>query len=189
MASVNSHELQNISGRQSATGSGADDAELNSMHEDSPAEIEMRSLPPTDYGKQAYLVLAGCTLIQAPVWGGHSLLINPLISLTKSRLLSRFWRFPRILYHPQQLQKLTRSHCYSRNNPQRPHVPNDAALFHTPNPLPPPSPILRTHRPRHHSWQPAPLFIRNTNLATDRQPRRPLRNWIRTPFLPYNTLS
>jgi hypothetical protein len=32
-------------------------------------EIAVPSLPPTDHGKQAYLVLAGCTLIQAPVWG------------------------------------------------------------------------------------------------------------------------
>lgn len=32
-------------------------------------EIEIPQLPPTDHGKQAYLVLAGCTLIQAPVWG------------------------------------------------------------------------------------------------------------------------
>jgi hypothetical protein len=32
-------------------------------------EIEIQSLPPTDYGRDAYLVLAGYTLIQAPVWG------------------------------------------------------------------------------------------------------------------------
>ncbi|KAI9735761.1 MAG: hypothetical protein M1818_006370 [Claussenomyces sp. TS43310] len=32
-------------------------------------EMEIPQLPPADHGKQAYLVLAGCTLIQAPVWG------------------------------------------------------------------------------------------------------------------------
>jgi hypothetical protein len=32
-------------------------------------EIEQPPLPPTDTGKAAWLVLAGCTLIQAPVWG------------------------------------------------------------------------------------------------------------------------
>lgn len=32
-------------------------------------EYEVSSLPPTDHGKPAYFVLAGCTLIQAPVWG------------------------------------------------------------------------------------------------------------------------
>lgn len=32
-------------------------------------EIEMSPLPPTDHGKEAYLVLTGCTLIQIPVWG------------------------------------------------------------------------------------------------------------------------
>ncbi|KAH7135727.1 major facilitator superfamily domain-containing protein [Dendryphion nanum] len=34
-----------------------------------PLEIEQPSLPPTDTGKAAWLVLAGCSLIQAPVWG------------------------------------------------------------------------------------------------------------------------
>ncbi|KAJ4395448.1 hypothetical protein N0V91_010847 [Didymella pomorum] len=32
-------------------------------------EIEQASLPPTDRGKEAWLVLAGCTMIQIPVWG------------------------------------------------------------------------------------------------------------------------
>ena len=32
-------------------------------------EYEVSSLPPTDHGKPAYLVLVSCTLIQAPVWG------------------------------------------------------------------------------------------------------------------------
>jgi hypothetical protein len=32
-------------------------------------EIEQVSLPPTDRGKAAWLVLAGCSLIQIPVWG------------------------------------------------------------------------------------------------------------------------
>jgi len=49
----------------------------NSVTRDHPAtwdesmnmEIEQPPLPPTDTGKAAWLVLAGCTLIQAPVWG------------------------------------------------------------------------------------------------------------------------
>ena len=32
-------------------------------------ETQISPLPPTDHGRAAYLVLAGCTLIQAPVWG------------------------------------------------------------------------------------------------------------------------
>lgn len=32
-------------------------------------EIEQQSLPPADGGKAAWLFLAGCSLIQAPVWG------------------------------------------------------------------------------------------------------------------------
>ena len=34
-----------------------------------PAEIEQATLNPTDHGRDAYLVLLGCTLIQAPIWG------------------------------------------------------------------------------------------------------------------------
>ena len=33
------------------------------------AEIEQPPLEPTDTGKAAWLVLAGCTVIQLPVWG------------------------------------------------------------------------------------------------------------------------
>lgn len=36
---------------------------------------EIISLPPTDHGRDAFLVLAGCTLIQAPVWGKHNSII------------------------------------------------------------------------------------------------------------------
>ncbi|KAI9758602.1 MAG: hypothetical protein M4579_002978 [Chaenotheca gracillima] len=35
----------------------------------STSEVEQPSLPPVDGGKAAWLVLAGCCLIQAPVWG------------------------------------------------------------------------------------------------------------------------
>lgn len=33
--------------------------------------LSLPPLPPTDHGSHAYLVLAGCTVIQAPVWGQH----------------------------------------------------------------------------------------------------------------------
>ena len=33
------------------------------------SEIEQASLPPADHGKAAWLVLAGCSIIQLPVWG------------------------------------------------------------------------------------------------------------------------
>lgn len=38
-------------------------------HDSTNMEIEQPPLPPTDTGKAAWLVLAGCSLIQAPVWG------------------------------------------------------------------------------------------------------------------------
>lgn len=41
-----------------------------SISGDDPTEaIEHSPLPPTDRGKAAWLVLAGCSVIQAPVWG------------------------------------------------------------------------------------------------------------------------
>jgi hypothetical protein len=70
MFSTKPHELQSI-------GSTSDSSTDTSVSEDTIEatgfipEIDIHSLPPTDHGRQAYLVLAGCTLIQAPVWGQH----------------------------------------------------------------------------------------------------------------------
>ena len=36
---------------------------------DLESEVELPSLPPADTGRAAWLVLAGCSIIQAPVWG------------------------------------------------------------------------------------------------------------------------
>ena len=45
-------------------------ADNNEMHQqETVVEIEQVSLPPTDRGRDAWLVLAGCSLIQIPVWG------------------------------------------------------------------------------------------------------------------------
>ena len=38
-------------------------------NDSSSGEVEQASLPPTDRGQAAWLVLAGCSIIQAPVWG------------------------------------------------------------------------------------------------------------------------
>ena len=43
--------------------------ETSSSQGSATVEIEQPSLPPTDTGKDAWLVLAGCSLIQIPVWG------------------------------------------------------------------------------------------------------------------------
>jgi hypothetical protein len=66
---MTSHELQTMHSRQSVGSSAVDEYEITSNHEESTLETEMRSLPPTDHGRDAYLVLVGCTIIQAPVWG------------------------------------------------------------------------------------------------------------------------
>ncbi|PQE31439.1 hypothetical protein CJF32_00008061 [Rutstroemia sp. NJR-2017a WRK4] len=60
------YEFRNIRDRTSVTSGVSDGEAENATH---TTEIESRALAPTDYGKQAYLVLAGCTVIQAPVWG------------------------------------------------------------------------------------------------------------------------
>jgi hypothetical protein len=43
--------------------------ELDTFPESSVSRFEEHSLDPTDRGKQAYLTLLACSLIQAPVWG------------------------------------------------------------------------------------------------------------------------
>jgi hypothetical protein len=70
MTSTSTHEPHAFTSRESTSNSAMDEAEVDSIHE----ETEMRSLPPTDHGRDAYLVLAGCTIIQAPVWGTQLLL-------------------------------------------------------------------------------------------------------------------
>ena len=60
------------------TTSTATDHESRSMTDDSSSgvsqeSIEQAYLPPTDHGKAAWLVLAGCSVIQAPVWGTQSI--------------------------------------------------------------------------------------------------------------------
>lgn len=71
--------------------------------QESENEIEQAQLPPADTGKEAWLVLLGCSLIQIPVWGAWALSLSVLTlkkrNLTEAfrRLLSRLWRFPGIL--------------------------------------------------------------------------------------------
>lgn len=68
-APTGSHELHTM-GDNSITSNAAsniDDDEAQNH------EIEFDSLPPTDRGKAAYLVLLGCTVLQAPIWGRSSL--------------------------------------------------------------------------------------------------------------------
>lgn len=94
-----SRVFQTMSRSRSTT---RDSIEMHPVQEDDSNEIEMPSLPPTDHGKQAYLVLIGCTLIQAPVWGKSSIsLAEP--SNVVIRLFALLWGLPGILYHTQKL--------------------------------------------------------------------------------------
>jgi hypothetical protein len=71
-----STEMQNLEREQRPNGPRPEFDNLNAVSSP-PTEIEHFSLPPTDHGKEAYLVLLGCTLIQAPIWG-KDLVIEPL---------------------------------------------------------------------------------------------------------------
>lgn len=66
MAQVQREQQQDIE-LHSAPSSGR--VSIPDSHEAQSTEIEQTPLPPTDTGKAAWLVLAGCSLIQAPVWG------------------------------------------------------------------------------------------------------------------------
>lgn len=58
--------------RRPSAGSDTNSISHNNVHHGGTEDQQSLStarLPPTDHGKDAYLVLAGCSLIQAPVWG------------------------------------------------------------------------------------------------------------------------
>ena len=65
-------DIELIMPTSSISGSaGREEISLNgsSTAANAPESAEQNSLPPADRGKAAWLVLAGCSLIQAPVWG------------------------------------------------------------------------------------------------------------------------
>jgi hypothetical protein len=70
MFSTKAHELQS-DGSISDSSTDTSVSENTIKATDFIPEIDIHPLPPTDHGRQAYLALAGCTLIQAPVWGQY----------------------------------------------------------------------------------------------------------------------
>lgn len=66
-------QLRNARGDIPLSNLAFDTEAESEMQVASNQEIESRALAPTDCGRQAYLVLAGCTVIQAPVWGKQTL--------------------------------------------------------------------------------------------------------------------
>jgi hypothetical protein len=69
MSTINTVELQSIRNGQSGPMENHDEVSTNTIAPLPETGIETDALPPTDHGKQAYLVLAASTLIQAPIWG------------------------------------------------------------------------------------------------------------------------
>jgi hypothetical protein len=63
MSVISEHEMNDVSTSSRMQDTTVSSGSLEAM------EVEIQQLPPADHGKQAYLVLAGCSLIQAPVWG------------------------------------------------------------------------------------------------------------------------
>lgn len=64
-----SHVLQVVESDRIHFSDGTDTANRLPEEQEMAQEIEQVVLPPTDRGKEAWLVLAGCSLIQIPVWG------------------------------------------------------------------------------------------------------------------------
>lgn len=54
---------------RSLSGSVAPSSRDTTSHNSDNVEIEQPSLPPADRGKDAWLMLASCCVIQLPVWG------------------------------------------------------------------------------------------------------------------------
>jgi hypothetical protein len=73
MSSTTIIELQSESSTLSASIPGQQETSPIRTSPEPRAEVSTSSLPPTDHSKQAYLVLACCTLIQAPIWGMQEL--------------------------------------------------------------------------------------------------------------------
>lgn len=161
--------------------------------ENNTAEIEYSSLPPTDHSRQAYLVLLGCTLIQAPIWGKYFHL-KPVYSiyLYLSRLFPLLRSLPRILrqlpeFAPQK--RLQRLRSYHRYHPERSHVSHDAYYLHLTQPLPANPSLHRPCRPRNHDIQSRAIKFCNEGLATHPLARHHVRHRKRTVVLTHDAVS
>ena len=69
MASLNHTEIElaHLPSTTAPAATASDRASIADIR--SETEIEQAPLPPTDTGRDAWLALLGCTLIQVPVWG------------------------------------------------------------------------------------------------------------------------
>ena len=47
-----------------------------SIENENAQTVSHAALPPTDHGRDAYLVLAACAVVQAPVWGTQQIALN-----------------------------------------------------------------------------------------------------------------
>lgn len=74
--------------------------QVSSVTVESPNGIEQPSLPPADQGRDAWLALAGCSFIQAPVWGMPEFIwmVLTALNLMNHRLSSVLRGISRILH-------------------------------------------------------------------------------------------
>lgn len=166
------------------------DAEDTSNHD----EIEQTNLPPTDRGKDAWLMLASCCVIQLPVWGTYS--CTPGItaddkaspsSPASFRSISRAtmcygvarpscqWSGLPVPYVPWHIC-IDTWYTDSLGNPL-PSLPDN---IYSPHPLPPFPATLRRHRPRPDRRRVPALVVLCVRLAHDCHAGRAVRHRERT---------
>ena len=63
--------IESIESQDTMNGDRPESSVREEDYPDSPIVENGYRLPPTDKGRDAWLVLIGCSLIQAPVWGTH----------------------------------------------------------------------------------------------------------------------
>lgn len=111
--------------------------QASSSHEDiarlQPSDPAYQTLPPADGGKQAWLFLFGCFMMEALVWGernktpAHPPLDEEIhslraLELTLPRLPLQLRRLPRLLQHAPALRRLAFQHRRHRHNQHGTHV-------------------------------------------------------------------
>ncbi len=153
------------------------DHSLRTVSPESPIEDanehEMASLPQVDGGKDAWLFLAACFLIEGLVWGVY--IPSPTKNAPSLTLPSRLWlllrRLPSLLQHPRALRQL-RQHRRGRHLRHGHHVPRHAARHGPAPPLPPTSsPLDHRGTPNHVSRLGSLLFLHH------------LAPYVRPPFI------
>jgi len=127
------------SAQQDLTMGNTSDEEANGPANDMvlhPLQIEIsgeeaQSLPPADRGRDAWLALAGCFVLEMLVWGYVTISSSRdtygTSSLTLAKLPLRLRRLPGLLLHARTFRQTAGRHSSHRHDRVRDHVPCFAA--------------------------------------------------------------